>query len=135
MNKRIRQATYTKEFDEYYQSLPQKIREKYDYVFEIMLTKYIVNKKFVKRLEKTEFYEMRVSVGNNEYRTVLFAIDAENFMECRRIKMLNSFVEKSSKQYPAEIKKAERLLKEWEDSLWLKLVKKSGQHCHKLMTV
>lgn len=117
MNERIRTATYTKEFGEYYQSLPPKIRDKYDYVFEIMLTKYVVSRKFVKRLEKTEFYEMRVSVGNNEYRTVLFAIDAENFMECRRMVLLNSFVEKSSKQYNAEIKKAERLLKEWEDSL------------------
>lgn len=117
MNERIRTATYTKEFGEYYQSLPPKIRDKYDYVFEIMLTKYVVSRKFVKRLEKTEFYEMRVSVGNNEYRTVLFAINAENFMECRRMVLLNSFVEKSSKQYNAEIKKAERLLKEWEDSL------------------
>lgn len=117
MGERIRQATYTKEFDEYYQSLPQKIKDKYDYVFEIMLTKYVVNRKFVKRLEKTEFYEMRVSVSNNEYRTVLFAIDADNFMECHRMVMLNSFIEKSSKQYAAEIKKAERLLKEWEDSL------------------
>ena len=52
MNKRIREATYTKEFDEYYQNLPQKVREKYDYVFEIMFTKYIVSTKFVKRLEK-----------------------------------------------------------------------------------
>ena len=117
MNERIREATYTKEFDEYYQNLPQKIKDKYDYVFEIMLTKYVVSTKFVKRLEKTEFYEMRVSVGNNEYRTVLFAIDADNFMECHRMVMLNSFIEKGSKQYPAEIKKAERLLKEWEDSL------------------
>lgn len=117
MNKRIREATYTKEFDEYYQNLPQKIREKYDYVFEIMFTKYIVSTKFVKRLEKTEFYEMRVSLGNNQYRTVLFAIDAENFMECKRMLILNSFIEKSSKQYHAEIKKAERILKEWENSL------------------
>ena len=116
-NDRIRAATYTKEFDEYYQNLPQKIKDKYDYVFEIMLTKYVVSTKFVKRLEKTEFYEMRVSVGNNEYRTVLFAIDADNFMECHRMVMLNSFVEKGTKQYSAEIKKAERLLKEWEDSL------------------
>lgn len=117
MNERIREAAYTKEFDEYYQSLPQKVKSKYDFVFEIMFTKYVVSKKFVKRLEKTEFYEMRVSLGNNEYRTVLFAIDADNFMECTRMVMLNSFVEKSSKQYRAEIKKAERLLKEWEDSL------------------
>jgi len=117
MNERIRSATYTKEFDDYYQNLPQKVKEKYDYVFEIMFTKYVVSTKFVKRLEKTNFYEMRVSVGNNEHRTVLFTIDAENFMECTRMVMLNSFVEKGSKQYHAEIKKAERVLKEWEDSL------------------
>ncbi|MBR6455912.1 MAG: type II toxin-antitoxin system RelE/ParE family toxin [Prevotella sp.] len=82
-----------------------------------MFTKYVVSTKFVKRLEKTEFYEMRVSLGNNQYRTVLFAIDAENFMECKRMVMLNSFVEKSSKQYHSEIQKAQRLLKKWEDSL------------------
>ena len=117
MKERIREATYTKEFEEYYRHLSEKIREKYDYVFEIMFTKYVVSNKFVKRLEKTEFYEMRVSLGNNQYRTVLFAIDADNFMECTRMVMLNSFVEKSSKQYPAEIKKAERRLKEWEESL------------------
>ena len=117
MNKRIRSASYTKDFDEYYQSLPPKVKEKYDYVFEIILTKYVVSTKFIKRLEKTIFYEMRVSLGNNQYRTVLFTIDADNFMECKHLLILNSFVEKSSKQYKAEIMKAERLLKEWEDSL------------------
>ncbi len=60
---------------------------------------------------------MRVSLTSNEYRTVVFAIDANNFMECRKIVLLNSFVKKSTKQYNAEIKKAERLLKEWEESL------------------
>lgn len=92
----MKEATYTEEFDEYYQSLPQKIKDKYDFVFDIMFTKYVVSTKFVKRLEKTEFYEMRVSLGNNEYRTVLFTIDADNFMECTRMLILNSFVEKSS---------------------------------------
>ena len=43
MNKIIRSATYTKEFEEYYQSLPQKVKDKYDFVFEIMLTKYVVS--------------------------------------------------------------------------------------------
>jgi len=38
-------------------------------------------------------------------------------MECKRMVMLNSFVEKNTKQYKAEIGKAERLLKEWEESL------------------
>ncbi len=113
----IRSATYTKEFIEYYETLPQKVKEKYDYVFEIMFTKYVVSTKFVKKLEKTRLYEMRVSSGNNEYRTVLFAIDAESFIECKRMVLLNSFVEKDAKQYNAEIKKAERLLTEWEESL------------------
>ncbi len=117
MNERIRSAAYTKEFLEYYQSLAPKVKAKYDYVFEVLLTKYVVSTKFVKRLEKTDFYEMRVSLGNNEYRTVLFTIDADNFMECKRILLLNSFMEKSSKQYNAEIKKAERILKDWEESL------------------
>lgn len=117
MKDRIREATYTKEFEEYYLNLPEIVREKYDYVFEIMFTKYVVSTKFVKRLEKTEFYEMRVSLGNNQHRTVLFAIDADNFMECKRMVMLNSFIEKSSKQYQAEIKKAQRLLKQWEENL------------------
>ena len=117
MKERIREATYTKEFEEYYRHLSEKIREKYDYVFEIMFTKYVVSNKFVKRLEKTEFYEMRVSLGNNQYRTVIFVIDADNFMECTKMVMLNSFVEKSSKQYQAEIKKAQSILKKWEENL------------------
>lgn len=53
MNERIREATYTKEFEEYYLALPPKVKEKYDYVFSIMFTKYVVSTKFVKRLEKT----------------------------------------------------------------------------------
>ena len=117
MNKRIREATYTKEFRDYYQQLSPKVKEKYNYVFEIICCKYVVSTKFVKRLEATEFYEMRVSLENNEYRTILFTIDAASFMECKRIVLLNSFIEKSSKQYRAEIKKARRILKEWEDSL------------------
>lgn len=117
MNGTIRSVTYTKEFEMFYEKLSPKVREKYDYVFGIILTKYVVSTKFVKRLENTEFYEMRVSLTSNEYRTVVFAIDANNFMECRKIVLLNSFVKKSTKQYNAEIKKAERLLKEWEESL------------------
>ena len=117
MNENIRSATYTKEFEEFYAKLTNKEREKYDYVFEIILTKYVVSTKFVKRLENTEFYEMRVSLTNNEYRTIIFAIDANSFMECKKIVMINSFIKKSTKQYNTEIQKAKRLLKEWEESL------------------
>ena len=113
MNDRIRAATYTKEFDEYYQNLPQKIKDKYDYVFEIMLTKYVVSTKFVKRLEKTEFYEMRVSVSSNEYRSIIFAIDADSFIQSKKVLMLNSFLKKDTKQYRTELKKAETIYNAW----------------------
>lgn len=113
----IREIAYTKEFLEYFEQLPANIQEKYDYVFSIMVTQKVVNRKFVKKIETTEFYEMRVSVGTNEYRSFIFAIDATSFMECSRIVMLNSFVEKSSKQYKSEIIKARKILKDWEDSL------------------
>lgn len=113
----IREIAYTNEFLEYFEQLPANIQEKYDYVFCIMVTQKVVNRKFVKKIETTEFYEMRVSVGTNEYRSFIFAIDAASFMECSRIVMLNSFVEKSSKQYKSEIIKARKILKDWEDSL------------------
>lgn len=113
----IREIAYTKEFLEYFEQLPANIQEKYDYVFSIMVTQKVVNRKFVKKIETTEFYEMRVSVGTNEYRSFIFAIDVASFMECSRIVMLNSFVEKSSKQYKSEIIKARKILKDWEDSL------------------
>jgi hypothetical protein len=38
-------------------------------------------------------------------------------MESHKIVLLNSFVEKSSKQYKTEIKKARKILKEWEEDL------------------
>lgn len=116
MEQELRKVAYTKDFIEAFQLLPEDVKEKYDYVFQIMTTQRVVNKKFVKKIETTEFYEMRVSVGNNENRSFLFAIDAKNFMECHKILMLNTFIEKSSKQYKAEIKKAKKLLNDWEES-------------------
>ena len=42
---------------------------------------------------------MRVSVGNNEYRTVLFAVDNENIILSTRIYVLNAFKKKSKQDY------------------------------------
>ncbi len=117
MEPEIRKIAYTREFIEAFEKLSKDVQEKYDYVFGIMATQKVVSRKFVKKIETTEFYEMRVSVGSNEHRSFLFAIDAVSFMECHKVIMLNSFVEKSSKQYGSEIRKARRILKDWEESL------------------
>lgn len=59
----------------FYDSLSDKVQTKFDYVINVITTIYNVSTKFIKHLENTDLYEMRVSVGTNEYRTVLFAID------------------------------------------------------------
>jgi hypothetical protein len=44
---------------------------------------------------------------------MLVAIDADNFMEAKRVLLLNSFLKKDTKQYKREIKKAEEIFKRW----------------------
>ena len=64
-------------------------------------------------LEYDKFYEARVSVGNNEYRTIIFAIETPSFMESKRVLFLNSFLKKSTKQYKSEIEIARQILKKY----------------------
>ncbi len=64
---------------------------------------YNVSTKFVKHLENTDLYEMRVSIGTNEYRTVLFAIDHDNFIEAKKVILLNGFLKKDNKDYRKQI--------------------------------
>lgn len=109
-NSNIRTIFRTPEFELFYTTLPQKIKEKFDYVFLIIQRVYNVSTKFVKHLENTDLYEMRVSVGNNEYRTILFAIDHSNVIEAKKVILLNGFLKKSSKDYKRQIEKAQTIL-------------------------
>ena len=104
MNENIRETIHSVEYDEYYASLDEKIKAKYDYVEMIIKTQYVVNKKFVKNLEETEFYEARVSVGSNEYRTIIFAIETSSFIESKRVLFLNSFLKKAQISIRARLK-------------------------------
>lgn len=107
----IRRIFRSSEFDDFYSSLPAKVKNKFEYVFLVVQTVYNVSTKFVKHIENTELYELRVSVGSNEYRTVLFAIDHDNIIESTRIILLNGFLKKSSKDYKKQIEKARTILK------------------------
>lgn len=113
MNEDIRETIHSLEYDECYANLDEKIKAKYDYVEMIIKTQYVVSNKFVKKLEETEFYEARVSVGNNEYRTILFAVETPSFMESKRVLLLNSFLKKGTKQYKGEIETARRILNKY----------------------
>ena len=113
MNEDIRETIHSVEYDEYYACLDEKTKAKYDYVEMIIKTQYVVSKKFVKNLEDTEFYEARVSIGNNEYRTIIFAVETLSFMESKRVLFLNSFLKKGTKQYKCEIETARRILEKY----------------------
>ncbi|MDE6554134.1 MAG: type II toxin-antitoxin system RelE/ParE family toxin [Muribaculaceae bacterium] len=108
--KYVRTILRTPEFLEFYESLPAKVQTKFQYVMNVIATVYNVSTKFVKHLEKTDLYEMRVSIGNNEYRTVLFAIDHDNFIESKNIILLNGFLKKDNKDYRKQIEIATRIL-------------------------
>ena len=103
----------SKEFDEFYTSLPSNIQEKVKYALNIIAEIKVVNKKLVKKLTGTIFYELRISQGN-EYRIILFAIDNENFIEAKQIILLNGFIKKSTKDYKQEINKAVQILNDLE---------------------
>lgn len=105
----MRNLIRSTEFDEFYQSLPTNVQNKVKYAMNIIAEIKVVNTKLVKRLIDTNFYELRISVGN-EYRVILFTIDHENFIEAEQVLLLNGFMKKSTKDYKKEIQKAEQIL-------------------------
>ena len=113
-DRKVRTVYYSEEFKRFFDDLDTRIREKYLWTIQITETVQVLPTKYVKKLEGTEFYEMRVSVGYNEYRTVLFAIDSDNFVKATEIYLLNSFLKKSTKDYKKQIEIAKKIMKEVE---------------------
>ena len=109
----IRNIIFSDEFEDYYSSISEQIRKKYDYALQIIKSQYVVSSKIVKSLDNTDFYELRISVSSNEYRTILLAVDHDNFIQSKNVLLLNSFLKKDTKQYKAEIKKAESIVKRY----------------------
>ena len=104
---------YSDEFEEYYASMNEQLKKKYDYALQIVRSQYVVSSKIVKSLENSDFYELRISISSNEYRTILLAVDHDNFIQSKNVLLLNSFLKKDTKQYKAEIKKAENIIKRY----------------------
>ena len=109
-NKVIRKVVLSGEFSNYYNNLNAKTQGKYAYALQLIKTVKVVSKKFIKKIQNTEFYEVRVSIGTNEYRTILIATDNTNFIEATRVILLNSFLKKENNQYKREIEKARTIL-------------------------
>jgi len=107
----IRKVIYTDEFDLFYSDLDDRTKEKYKQGIDILKTVYVLSTKFVKRIINTNLYELRISAGYNEYRSIIFTIDHENVIQATKIILVNGFLKKSSKDYDKQIKKAINILK------------------------
>lgn len=77
---------------------------------DVIINVYDIPTKFIKHLQNTDLYEMRISIGSNEYRSVLFAIDHSNVIQATKIILLNGFLKKSSKDYKKQIEIANKIL-------------------------
>lgn len=109
----LREVYFTKEFDEFYDAQTIKVQEKFDYVKNILRRENILTEKFVKKIQKTEFYEIRIGIGNNAYPSLFFAIDHENATLARKVILLSAFLKRSDKDYKKEVAKARNILERY----------------------
>ena len=86
-------------FKEFEQRANPRTREKLRYAISILETVYPIPTKFVKKLAGTDFFELRVSVDN------------DNINLATNVILLNGFVKKSTKDYDKEITKAINILR------------------------
>lgn len=110
----MREIFKTYEFETFLSALDDRTRTKFDHAIEIVMTVKVIPSKFVKKLTGSNFYEMRVSVGFNEYRTIVFSIDAQNIIEATKIILINGFLKKSEKDYKKQIQEASNILNNYD---------------------
>ena len=93
-----RELIYSQEYLDFIQGCSYRTREKLHYATSILESVIYIPAKFVKKLINTDFYELRISVDNDNINlatTVIF---------------LNGFVKKGTKDYDREITKAINIL-------------------------
>jgi len=110
----MREIQQTEEFREFVENAETNVKNKIDYIWDLLETQSVINSKIAKKLTNTILYEIRIQV-NNEYRILCFTIDHENITQSTKILFLNAFMKKSTKDYDKEIKKAIKILEKWND--------------------
>jgi hypothetical protein len=115
----VREIDITQECLEYIDNQSERVRLKFFQLIEVIGEIKVVNSNFIKKLESTAFYELRIKAGN-EYRVIIFAIDHMNFAECTHAVCLCGFQKKGTKDYKKAIKQAEKIVENYlkEKELW-----------------
>jgi len=99
---------YREAFLEFYQKQEEKVQEKIDFVLDMVRHERHVPKKFFKLLQNTDgIYEIRVITAFKSIRILCF-LDEGNL-----VVLTNSFTKKTQKTPRKEIRKAEKLKKEY----------------------
>ena len=97
---------YKDYFWEFYNPLNQKVKDKVDYVLQIIISVQRVSTKFFKHLEDG-IYEIRVEVGSNIYRIFTF------FDDNKLVILLHGFQKKTQKTPRKEIERAKKLRRDY----------------------
>lgn len=106
MNRKI--IFYENYFVEFYQNQETKVKEKIQYVLELIKQVERVPEKFLKHISETDgLYEIRIEYKSNIYR-IFCCFDKGNL-----VVLFNGFQKKTQKTPKNEIEKALQLMKEY----------------------
>lgn len=95
-------------FIEFYQMQDQKVKDKIQYVFELIRQVDQVPEKFLKHLTGTNgLYEIRIDYQSNIFR--IFCC----FDQGKLVVLFNGFQKKTQKTLPKEVEKAEKLIQDY----------------------
>ena len=108
----MREVDITEECLEFIDKQSERVSLKFFQLIEVISEIKVVNSNFLKKLQSTQFYELRIKAGN-EYRVIIFAIDHLNFAECTKAVCLCGFQKKGTKDYRKAIKQAESILEDY----------------------
>ena len=108
----MREILITQDCLDFINKQEERVGLKFFQLVEVITEVKVVNANFIKKLQSTNFYELRLKTGN-EYRIIIFAIDNPNFTECKKAICLNGFLKKSTKDYKKAIKDAEKIYQEF----------------------
>lgn len=105
----MRDVDITEECLEFIDKQEKRVGLKFFQLIEVIGEIKVINSNFLKKLQSTQFYELRINAGN-EYRIIIFAIDHANFAECKKAICLCGFQKKGTKDYKKAINQAEKIL-------------------------
>jgi phage-related protein len=98
---------YGEYFWEFYYKQSRKVKDKITWTIGLLKYLEVIPEKYLKHIEETDLYEIRVSFGNNIFRIFCF------FDKDRLVIVLNGFQKKTQKTPSNEIDRAIRLKKEY----------------------